>query len=109
PRRQLYLESAACRLSSSANPRWSESTQRRSANRRTKVTLGQMDERSPIGYSSVMKLRIFRGRPLPLGVTAVGNAANFALLCKHGTTVRLVLEPLDGKAEPTEIALDPQK
>src|SRR5438876_1181099 len=56
-----------------------------------------------------MKLRIHRGRPMPLGATQVGNAVNFALLCKHGTEVRLVLEPLGANGRPTEITLDPRR
>jgi isoamylase len=56
-----------------------------------------------------MTPRILRGRPLPLGVSLFGNAVNFALLCKHGTSATLVLEPLDEAGPPTEIELDPHK
>jgi glycogen operon protein len=53
-----------------------------------------------------MKIQAFRGRPLPLGPSVVGNAVNFALLCQHGTEVSLVIEPLDG-SPVSEIVLDP--
>jgi len=36
-------------------------------------------------------LRVSRGRPLPLGTTPVADGINFALLCRHGTRVWLVL------------------
>lgn len=55
-----------------------------------------------------MKLRVYRGRPLPLGATHVGSSINFALLCKHGTRVCLVVEPLDGPRRSREVELDPQ-
>jgi len=52
-----------------------------------------------------------RGRPIPLGATLTPNGVNFALLCKHGTDVRLVLLPLDERSdeEPIELALDPHR
>jgi len=51
--------------------------------------------------------QLFRGRPLPLGATLTPAGVNFALLCKHGTDVRLVLMPLDGEpGETVEIPLD---
>src|SRR5437867_1567782 len=56
-----------------------------------------------------MNVRIYRGRPLPLGVTTIGNGTNFALLCKHGTSVRLILEPVDEEGINAEIELDPHK
>src|SRR5262245_54613822 len=56
-----------------------------------------------------MTLRVFRGRPLPLGASIAANAVNFALLCKHGTEVALVVEPLDRKGSAVEIPLDPLK
>ncbi len=56
-----------------------------------------------------MTPRVFRGRPLPLGASLVGNSVNFSLLCKHGTAVTLVLEKLDEPGLIAEIPLDPQK
>ena len=38
-----------------------------------------------------------RGRPFPLGVTAARDGLNFALLCRHGTRVTLVILPGDGR------------
>src|SRR5262249_59462892 len=52
-----------------------------------------------------MKLRVYRGRPLPLGSNQVGNGVNFALLCQHGTEVTLVIESLDA-GPATEVPLD---
>ncbi len=51
-----------------------------------------------------------RGRPLPLGVTPGADGHNFALLCRHGTRVKLVILPGDGRGEPlAEFALHPTK
>ena len=54
-------------------------------------------------------LRTSRGRPLPLGTSPTPDGANFALLCRHGTAVTLVVLP-DGDANDplAEIALDPR-
>src|SRR6266851_1519646 len=54
-----------------------------------------------------MNPRVYRGRPLPLGASLLGDSVNFALLCKHGTAVRLVLQPIDVEAPVTEIDLHP--
>ncbi|HEX3150394.1 MAG TPA: glycogen debranching protein GlgX [Gemmataceae bacterium] len=54
-------------------------------------------------------LKTSRGRPLPLGVSTAHDGLNFALLCRHGTAVTLVVQQLDGGDAPlTEIALDPR-
>ncbi len=53
--------------------------------------------------------RTARGRSLPLGVTALAGGINFALLCRHGTSVRLVLAALDTAEPLAEIELDPRK
>ncbi len=53
--------------------------------------------------------RTFRGRSLPLGATALADGVNFALLCRHGTAVQLVLLPLDTDTPLAQIALDPRK
>jgi glycogen operon protein len=37
-----------------------------------------------------------RGKPLPLGATAMPDGANFALFCRHGTSVTLVILPETG-------------
>jgi glycogen operon protein len=54
-------------------------------------------------------IRISRGRALPLGASAltVADGINFALLCRHGTTVSLVLYDLEGDEAFAEIPLDP--
>jgi glycogen operon protein len=56
-----------------------------------------------------MNLRLFRGRPLPLGASHAGQSVNFALLCKHGTAVTLVIQPLDENGPATEIDLHPER
>jgi glycogen operon protein len=55
------------------------------------------------------KFRIARGRSLPLGASALADGVNFALLCRHGTAVFLVLYSLDGKEPLAEIALHPKR
>jgi isoamylase len=54
----------------------------------------------------MLPLRIARGKCLPLGASALPDGVNFALLCRNGTDVTLVVYPLDGGAPITEIALD---
>jgi isoamylase len=55
-------------------------------------------------------IRTFRGRPHPLGVSAAVEGLNFALLCRHGISIWLIIYPLDdGDANPiTEIQLHPR-
>jgi len=51
-----------------------------------------------------------RGRPMPLGTTAAPDGHNFALLCRHGTKVTLVILPEDGGNKPlAEFQLDPKR
>ena len=52
--------------------------------------------------------RTARGRSLPLGATALADGVNFALLCRHGTAVRLVIYLLDVEEPLVEIPLDPR-
>src|SRR5207302_9898023 len=47
-------------------------------------------ETSP-GSSPPRTLPTSRGRALPLGATALAEGINFALLCRHGTFVQLVI------------------
>jgi len=54
-------------------------------------------------------LRTARGRSLPLGATALADGVNFALLCRHGTAVWLVLLPAEGEEPLAEIQLDRHK
>jgi glycogen operon protein len=54
-------------------------------------------------------LRTARGRSLPLGATALSDGVNFALLCRHGLDVHLVLYPLDKDEPLAEIKLDPRR
>src|SRR5262245_6102562 len=54
-----------------------------------------------------MQYRRFRGRPLPLGLSRTHISMTFSVLCKHGTSVWLVLQPIEGDNSETVIALDP--
>src|SRR5687767_4765893 len=54
----------------------------------------------------MLQLKTARGRCLPLGAMAAAEGINFAVLCRHGTAVTLVLEPADGQGTIAEIALD---
>jgi glycogen operon protein len=57
----------------------------------------------------MLTLRIARGRCLPLGASAVPDGVNFALLCRHGTAVYLVVYPLEGGQPLAEITLHPRR
>jgi glycogen operon protein len=50
--------------------------------------------------------RTARGRSLPLGATALADGVNFALLCRHGEAVTLVLYALETTTPLAEIPLD---
>jgi glycogen operon protein len=52
--------------------------------------------------------RTTRGRCLPLGATATADGVNFALLCRHGTDVRIVLYALETEALLAEFPLHPR-
>ncbi len=54
-------------------------------------------------------LRWTRGRSLPLGAAALAEGVNFALLCRHGTAVWLLVYPLEDGPPVAEILLDPHK
>ena len=53
------------------------------------------------------QLTTSRGSPLPLGVEAVPEGVNFALLCRHGTEVHLLLYHRDESELLAEIELHP--
>src|SRR4051812_36203576 len=53
----------------------------------------------------MLNLRIARGRSLPLGASAAPDGVNFALLSRHGTSVRLVIFPLEGGEPLAEVPL----
>ena len=51
--------------------------------------------------------RTSRGRPLPLGPSLTPDGANFALLCRHGRRVTIVILPIEGGITPlAELPLD---
>lgn len=51
-------------------------------------------------------LKTARGRSLPLGAMATPDGVNFALLCRHGTSVRLVIMPVEHDEVIADIPLD---
>ncbi len=53
--------------------------------------------------------RTTRGKAAPLGATLLAEGANFVLMCRHGTAVTLVVQPLEGDGTLAEIPLDPHK
>ncbi|HKB35634.1 MAG TPA: alpha-amylase family glycosyl hydrolase, partial [Gemmataceae bacterium] len=53
----------------------------------------------------MLALRFARGRPLPLGASSTADGVNFALFCRHGTEVTLVLYALDEDNELSRIKL----
>ena len=50
-----------------------------------------------------------RGRCLPLGATELADGVNFALLCRHGTQIQLLLYPTTQDEPMAEFVLDPKK
>jgi isoamylase len=57
----------------------------------------------------MLNLRLARGRSLPLGATALADGVNFALLCRHGTAITLVLYALDEPEPLAEVMLHPRQ
>jgi glycogen operon protein len=53
-------------------------------------------------------LAVGRGRALPLGATPMPDGINFSLICRHGTSVWLVLSETCAHGFETEILLDPK-
>lgn len=56
----------------------------------------------------MLPLKTSRGKSLPLGVTSLLDGLNFAVFCRHGTSVRLVILGQDDDTVVTEITLDPR-
>jgi pullulanase/glycogen debranching enzyme len=52
---------------------------------------------------------VTRGHPLPLGATPIPGGINFALICRHATSIRLVLSEPRDSGTLAEIALDPRR
>src|SRR5207302_4941260 len=77
--------------------------------RRTQRTLPRQAARFSISFLPMDPLRTARGRSLPLGTTALADGVNFAVLCRHGTAVALVVYPLEDEPALAEISLDPSK
>src|SRR2546423_304747 len=81
--------------------------------------IGPFPARRGLGYAAhhvprprrppVTPLRVSRGRPLPLGTTPLADGVNFALLCRHGTRVALVLSPADDNTPFAEVELHPRR
>ncbi|MGF1580409.1 MAG: glycogen debranching protein GlgX [Gemmataceae bacterium] len=51
-------------------------------------------------------IKTSRGHSLPLGASPQGQGVNFALLCRHGTNVQLVIYPVEDSTPLAEIDLD---
>jgi glycogen operon protein len=54
----------------------------------------------------MLPLRTSRGRSAPLGATPFAEGVNFVLLCRHGTSVSLVLLAAEGDTVLAEIPLE---
>src|SRR5438094_2737062 len=57
----------------------------------------------------MLTLRIARGRSLPLGASSTADGINFALFCRHGTDVLLVIYALDDDTQLASITLHPHR
>jgi glycogen operon protein len=57
----------------------------------------------------MFSLRATRGRSLPLGASALSDGINFSLLCRHGTTVTLVLYDMSHDEPQAEVPLHPRR
>ncbi len=55
------------------------------------------------------RIRTSRGRSAPLGASPLADGVNFALLCRHGTAVTLVLQEADSGNLLLEFPLHPRK
>ncbi|HWE40613.1 MAG TPA: isoamylase [Isosphaeraceae bacterium] len=53
-------------------------------------------------------LSVSRGHPLPLGASRASGGVNFVLICRHGTSVLLVLSEPCNPEIATEVPLDPK-
>ena len=53
--------------------------------------------------------RTSRGRSTPVGATPLAEGVNFVLMCRHGTSVHLIILRLDSDDVLAEIPLDPRK
>ena len=58
---------------------------------------------------TMQSLRRARGRSQPLGASATADGINFALLCRHGTAVHLVVSDIDQPRQLAEIELHPRR
>ena len=58
---------------------------------------------------SSSSFRTSRGRPVPLGAVPTPDGANFALFCRHGSRVSLVILPEEGSTPLAEFPLDARR
>src|ERR1700688_4984879 len=70
---------------------------------------GLENRQSSVETTGMLSIRIARGRSLPLGATALADGVNFALLCRHGTAVTLVLYDLEHDEPQAELPLHPRR
>src|SRR6516225_11360466 len=66
-------------------------------------------ENPPAMSSQPLSLRTSRGRSAPLGATPFAEGVNFVLLCRHGASVSLVVQPAADDRVLAEISLDGRK
>jgi glycogen operon protein len=64
---------------------------------------------STLPSSAPTKYRTTRGRSTPLGATPSADGVNFVLMCRHGTSVHLVIQAPDTDAVIAEVVLDPRQ
>src|SRR5205823_14947362 len=72
-------------------------------------TASSTSRAGPRILAAMTSLRTARGHSLPLGATAQANGVNFAVFCRHGTRVWLILYPLDAPGPLAEFELHPLK
>ncbi len=67
-----------------------------------------VQEKSVPSNSTMRTFRTSRGRSTPLGATPLAEGVNFVLMCRHGNSIELVLQPIDSDDVLAEIPLDPR-
>src|ERR1043165_7021144 len=61
------------------------------------------------GATATRPFRTSRGRSSPLGAIPLADGVNFVMMCRHGTSVHLVLQHADHDDLLAEIPLDPHR
>src|ERR1043165_8521044 len=66
----------------------------------------RIKEEEPVAPAT-QPFRTSRGRSTPLGVISLAQGVNFVLMCRHGTSIHLVLQHAERDDMLAEIPLDP--